>query len=97
MKTYSYKQTKVSLRFESYRNNGTLAVAMDDVSEEDLYAVITVNLNSPLQSDTMAFLDENNHPGIGAWLQKKGIAFPLGYAERSGFCTYPLYSFNRHE
>ena len=31
------------------------------------YAIVTVNLNHPMQSDdSMAFLDENYYPGIGA-------------------------------
>ena len=57
--------------------------------------VITVNLGSPLQTDRLAFVDENNLPGIGAWLKKNGIASPLGYKQRSGFCQYELYSFHR--
>ena len=46
-------------------------------------------------TDRLAFVDENNLPGIGAWLKKNKIASPLGYKERSGFCQYELYSFNR--
>ena len=57
--------------------------------------VITVNLGSPLQTDRLAFVDENNLPGIGAWLKKNGIASPLGYKQRSGLCQYELYSFHR--
>ena len=40
-------------------------------------------------------INENNLPGIGAWLKKNGIASPLGYKQRSGFCQYELYSFLR--
>ena len=76
MKTLKFKNTEVKLSFDSYRNNGTLAVLM-------------------LQTDRLAFVDENNLPGIGAWLKKNKIASPLGYKERSGFCQYELYSFNR--
>ena len=93
MKTFDYNGMEVCLRYETYRNNGTLAVEMDTVEDGDSRAVITVNLNCPLQNDTMAFVDENNLPGIGAWLKKNRIAKPLGYVQRSGFCTYELYSF----
>ena len=48
-----------------------------------------------LQTDSLAFVDENNLPGIGAWLKKNKIASPLGYKERSGFCQYELYNFHR--
>ncbi len=95
MKTLKVNETEVKLSFESYRNNGTLAVEMITVTDEDLYAVITVNLCCPLQTDRLAFVDENNLPGIGAWLMRNKIAIPLGYKQRSGFCQYELYSFNR--
>ena len=45
----------------------------------------------PLQSDTLAFLDENNMPGIGKWLRKKKLGIDMGVKAVSGFCTYPLY------
>ena len=95
MKTYKFNDIEVSLSFETYRNNGTLAVEMTTVPDDEPYGVITVNLGCPLQSDRLAFVDENNLPGIGAWLQANGIASPLGYRQRSGFCLYELYSFHR--
>ena len=96
MKTLKFNDTEVKLSFESYRNNGTLAVEMITVPDDEPYAVITVNLGSFLQTDRLAFVDENNLPGIGAWLRKNKIASPLGYKERSGFCQYELYAFHRH-
>ena len=93
MKSLRFHDTEVSLDFTTYRNNGTLAVQMTTVPDKDLYGVVTVNLCCPLQSDKLAFVDENNLPGIGKWLQKNGIATPLGYSQRSGFCNYELYSF----
>ena len=45
----------------------------------------------PLQSDTLAFLDENNMPGIGKWLRKKKLGIFMVVKVASGFCTYPLY------
>ena len=68
MKTYDYNGTKVYLQKEEYRNDGTLAVLMFK-EDGELYGCVTVNLNHPLQSDTLAFLDENNMPGIGKWLK----------------------------
>lgn len=90
MKQYKYKGKPVSLRTDTYRNNGTLAVVMEH--EDGETDVITTNLNSPFQSDSMAFLDENNHPGIGKWIQKNGLGLPMGVQEPSGFCKYPLYT-----
>ncbi len=48
MKQYKYKGKPVSLRTDTYRNNGTLAVVMEH--EDGETDVITTNLNSPFQS-----------------------------------------------
>ena len=90
MKTYNYKGKKVYLQKEEYRNNGTLAVLMY-TEDGDLYGNVTVNLNHPMQSDSLAFLDENNLPGIGKWLESKNLGISMGVNAHSGFCTYPLY------
>ena len=90
MKTFTYKGQRVFLRKEEYRNNGTLAILMF-TEDGDLFSNVTVNLNHPLKSDDMAFLDENNLPGIGKWLEKRHLAIHMGVMVRSGFCTYPLY------
>lgn len=94
MRTFKHNDTEVYLNSTSYRNNGTLAIEMITIPDEESRSVITVNLDCQLQSDKLAFVDENNNPGIGAWLQENGIAKPLGYRQRSGFCLYELYSFN---
>ena len=90
MKQYKYKGKPVSLRTDTYRNNGTLAVVMEH--EDGETDVITKNLNSPFQSDSLAFLDENNIHGIGKWIEKNGLGLPMGIQEPSGFCEYPLYT-----
>ena len=91
MKLYNYNGTRVFLKEEQYRNGGTLAVAMYTKSDE-LYGLITVNMMHPMQSDSMAFLDENNYEGIGDWLVKNGIGLPMYYSVQSGFCSCPLYT-----
>lgn len=90
MNYYDYNGTKAYLKKEEYRNNGTLAVLMFK-EDGELYGNVTVNLNHPLQSDDMAFLDENNLPGIGKWLTKKKLGIDMGVKATSGFCSYPLY------
>lgn len=92
MKYYNYNGTKVRLQKEEYRNNGTLAVSMY-TEDGELYDVITTNLNDMMQSDSMAFVDENNNNGIGAWLVENSLAYPMAYHRQSGFCTYVLYTF----
>jgi len=60
MKALKFHNTEVSLNITTYRKNGTLAVQMNTVPDDDLYGVITVNLCCPLQSDKRAFVSENN-------------------------------------
>ena len=91
MKTYDYKGIKVSLEKTEYRNNGTVALILNK-EDGELYAVATVNLNHPLQSESLAFLDENNLPGIGEWIEKNGLGVNMGYLASSGFCRYPLFT-----
>ena len=91
MKYYTYNGTKVRLKKQEYRSNGTVAVAMY-TKDGELYDVITVNLMDGMQSDSMAYLDVNNHPCIGSWLQRRGLAMPMYYTHRSGFVEYPLYT-----
>ena len=90
MKQYKYKGQSVSLKTDTYQNNGTLAVLIEH--EDGEIDVITTNLNSPFQSDSMAFLDTNNYPGIDRWIEKNGLGLPMGVQEQSGFCKYPLYT-----
>ena len=89
MRTYDYHGTEVSLEKGTYRN-GTVALLLNETDGE-LYAVATVNLCHPLQSDSMAFLDENNLPGIGRWIELNHLGVKMGVVASSGFCRYPLY------
>ena len=93
----------------SYTNNGTLAVQLfgkPDMPEgfalpEDPrkqfcepFGVATVNLfESGILPYNVQFVDENNLPGIGAWLRQNGIAEPTGIHARSGYCMYEAYTF----
>lgn len=85
------RQTKVTIKKTTYRNNSTLALILNELDGDEC-AVVTVNLNHPLQSDDMAFLDENNYPGIGKWIEKNLLGRQMGFVAASGFCRYPLYT-----
>ena len=89
-KKLTYKGKVVTISTDTSRNNGCLAIILTYKDGER--EVVTTNLNSPLQSATMAFLDTNNHPTIEKWIQDHGFGLPMGYTERSGFCDYPLYT-----
>ena len=91
MKSYEYRGKQVTLERSAYQNNGTLALIMNELNGEG-YAVVTVNLNHPMQSYDMAFLDENNYPGIGKWIEENRLGMQMGLVAVSGFCRYPLYT-----
>ncbi len=92
MKYFNYNGTRVYLEKSEYLNNGTLAVLMFK-EDGELFSNVTVNLNHPLQSDDMAFLDENNLPGIGKWLEKNGLGIYMGVSSRSRYSSFPLFLF----
>ena len=89
-KNLKYKGRTVEVKAETYRNNETLALTL--VYEDGDRDVITVNLGNGYQSESMAFLDTNNFPDIEKWIQKHNLGLPMFVTERSGFCTYPLYT-----
>ena len=62
MKTLKFKGTEVSLSFDSYQNNGSLAVLMNTVPDDELYGVITVNLGSLLQTEEPGSGRTRSHP-----------------------------------
>lgn len=89
-KKLTYHGRPVKVKATTYRSNGTLALMLTHGNDDS--DVITVNLNSPIQSDTMAFLDTNNYPDIEKWIQHHHLGMSMGVVERSGFCQYPLYT-----
>lgn len=101
---------EVMCSLASYTNNGTLALQLfnrPDYPEGyslpldpkkqfcEPFGVVTVNLfESGLLPYNVQFVDENNLPGIGAWLKQNGIAQPTGFHAASGYCLYEAYRFN---
>lgn len=102
MKTYEYispydsSRHTVELKPVAYSDNEHFGLML--LENGSLYATVTVNLpESTFFERNIQFVDENNMPGIGKWLEDNGIATNTGYAAQSGFCTYPLYEFNIDE
>lgn len=90
----SGEQISVKVQFESYNVNGTLAVLL--CGEDDFEEVITTNLReSILLPENVQFVDANNFPEIGEWLERNEVASPVGITVRSGFCQYPAYYFKK--
>ena len=71
MKKLTYKGRTVKVKATTYRNNGTLAVMLIyDNGDSD---VITTNLNSLMQSDSMAFLWRCFFMVSNIWLGLTGL------------------------
>lgn len=92
MKKLVFNDRPVEVKAETYRNNNTLALTLN--YEDGDRDVVTVNLNSLFQSDSMVFLDTNHYPDIERWIRQNGLGIAMNVTERSGFCEYPLYTIN---
>ena len=96
MAEYKYRNETVVLERCEYYNGG-LAVRMLSKYEDECgvewepYADLTRWLFDV--GDRSAFVDENNLPGIGKWLETNGLAVDTGIEMPSGYCIYPLYEF----
>ena len=79
----------------SYAVDGSLAIVAKCNGED--FATITVNLPyAYLGSEREAFVDENNLPGITAWLKRNKLITPAAGNDRhrSGFCEYRKWIFD---
>ena len=90
--------TTYILRFRigTYAADKSLAIHAFYEEEDGMwcpFAGVTVCLGSENRLNC-AYIDENNVSGIGAALEKAGVAKPTGRTAQSGFCVYPEYEFN---
>ena len=78
-----------------YTDNNTLAIILLENTGAE-FAVITVNLeDSDFMTDkTCAFIDTNNCPWAEKFLQDTKLGSPKNVWASSGYCTYPLYTFD---
>ncbi len=89
---------EVVIKYGTYQRGGRLSVSFYCCAKDglffDLFDVVTVNfVESQLLPARAQFVDVNNHPGIGRWLEENHIAKPLDIFIVSGFCRYPAYVF----
>lgn len=90
---YIFNGFPINFRISHYQNNGSLAIIM--MTGYETYGTLTVNLpDSVLLDEDTQFVDENNLPGIGKWLEDNELGIPIGTEQLSGFCTYRAYKFN---
>lgn len=94
---YTEDQYTVAFATGKYHFGGGVYIAMEYFDEEtngwEYYCDVTVNFpDYPLEEDH-AFIDIDNAPFLPHFLQEHKLAVPTGHEIRSGFCTYPEYSF----
>lgn len=93
-----YKGDEVNFNVLQYRNGDGLAVQMNYHDIEDgwmPYGVATVNLGlGDFCGPRSAFIDGNNMPDVGKWLEDNGFAFGTGVEVPSGYCMYEMYTFS---
>ena len=87
-----YKLT--GLQADSYRTDGTLYLEL--WTDEEPFAALTVCLGIKKSKDNkhLAFIDTNNFPQAPQVVEYLGIGEPTGLYRSSGFCMYPLYTFD---
>lgn len=86
----------VLLRVDRYYKGKQLYIGLFDPNEGPV-ADVTVSLYgqmfSPLKENEQ-YVDTNNSPDMGGWLERNKIAKFTGLYGFSGYCAYPLYRFD---
>lgn len=91
---------EVRVAYSLYNCNQSLAVLMLRQTSDngEIYMPITVNLFSSQRYNTkLQYVNVNQSPLLERWLQENDIAYPTGKKCKSGWLTYPEYSFNIDE
>lgn len=90
-KYYNYQGQKVHLVTTQY-GDLSLAVLMYGENDEDLIDIITMDVKSPYQSETDAFLDIHTCADIESFIVNNKLGIPRHYREIFNGKMYPLYT-----
>ena len=97
MKYYDLKtdfgRYKVRIEKETYEYSGGLAIALI-TDEDELFAVMTVNLGGYCLDDNEAFVDTNNCYWAERFIKDNNLGKKTEFTGHSGYCEYPLYEFD---
>lgn len=85
----------VSINVSTYTTNNNLYVGM--ITREDGFTEpfgdISVNIDN--LPPYHAALDTNNLPHVAEFVESQGLGKPTGVLLTSGYCTYPVFEFDR--
>ena len=83
-----------------YSYNNTLAIELVDNKTHEPFAILTVNLPDSLFNEGkdlppyVQAVDTNNCWWAEDFIKENNLGTPLGISVPSGYCEYPLYSFD---
>lgn len=93
---------RLQLICSTYTNNNRFAIGTVCETSEgtEPYANLTVNLvdeTIPFDTDEVAygFVDTNNWPEGEEFIKRFGLGEKTEFVGHSGYCTYPLYRFDK--
>lgn len=97
-KTFPYHDRHLSIVPEIY-HNGWLALCLKEPKTDELYTVLTVNLENDhaFALPDRAFIDINNNPDAMEFLLSNRLAEDTGYRRQSGWVSYPMVTLNLPE
>lgn len=95
---------KLQLVVSNYTDNNRIAIGTICRTEygTEPYSHLTVNLTdetTPFDTDEVAygFIDTNNWAEGEEFIKKHELGEDTGFRGHSGFCTYPLYRFDKQK
>ena len=103
-KTINFRGKNFKIYINEYSYGGVIYVGLyyDENGYWAPYTNITVNipdefLPTTIEEFDMAPIDTNNCYWAEQFLTMNNLAVDTGREVQSGFCTYPIYKFNREE
>lgn len=90
---YKGREYMCGIDFSLYANNGVLACIIR--GGDEFPSVLTVNLNLIPNLAFGSFIDTNNAPETLEFLKDNDFGILTEIRAQSGFCTYPLFVFDK--
>ena len=81
----------IQIEISHYLKNGCLYVGL--TSDGVMYGDLTVNLREGAPP-YCGYIDTNNMPEVVQFITQNDLGHFTGLIQQSGYCAYPLYSFN---
>lgn len=93
IKTEYNSYTVDFLEVGRYVHDGSMAIRAWSMQDGPI-ATITVCLDGQKHKPNESFVDTNNCPWAPEWIEENRLGRYAGRKARSGYCEYPLYSFD---